>query len=99
MSSQSRSAESRRPLLTVEQFAAALALKPKTVRNKIYLGDIPCLRLFGGRVLRLRPETLDAMIAAGEQKSRAIRRARRQPAPQVAELAAAPSRRYSGGAR
>lgn len=98
MSGQSPSAETRRPLMTVEEFATALAVKPKTIRNKIYLREIPYVRLWG-RALRLRPETLDAMIAAGDVQPRAKTRARRPVSPATLENVTAPSRHYSGGAR
>ena len=90
--------ETRRPLLTVEQFAAASGFRPKTIRNWIYLGDIPYIRL-RGRALRLRQETLDEMIARGDVKPRAKTRARRPVSPQVEENRTAPFRQYSGGAR
>ena len=53
----------KRGLMTVEQFAEMLGLKPATVRQKIWRREIEFVRI--GRAIRFRPETVEKMIEAG----------------------------------
>ena len=50
----------RRPLLTVEEFAAATGWKPSTVRQKVWRREIEYLKM--GRSIRFKPETVDKLI-------------------------------------
>jgi excisionase family DNA binding protein len=47
-------------LLTVDQFAEALGLKPATVRMKLSRGQLEHVRI--GRTIRFRPEQVEKMI-------------------------------------
>ena len=53
----------RRGLMTVEQFADAVGLKPATVRQKVWRREIEFVRI--GRCIRFKPETAEKMIEAG----------------------------------
>jgi excisionase family DNA binding protein len=53
----------RRGLMTVEQFADVVGLKPATVRQKVWRREIEFVRI--GRAIRFKPETADKMIEAG----------------------------------
>jgi excisionase family DNA binding protein len=53
----------KRGLMTVEQFAEAVGLKPATVRQKIWRREIEFVRI--GRAIRFKPETAEKMIEAG----------------------------------
>jgi excisionase family DNA binding protein len=53
----------RRGLMTVEQFAEVVGLKPATVRQKIWRREIEFVRI--GRAIRFKPETAEKMIEAG----------------------------------
>jgi excisionase family DNA binding protein len=53
----------QRNLLTVEEFAAALGLSPKTVRQWTWMRRIPFVRV--GRAIRFRPETVDEIVNRG----------------------------------
>jgi len=53
----------KKGLLTVEQFAEAVGLKPATVRQKIWRREIEFVRI--GRAVRFRPETAEKLIEAG----------------------------------
>jgi excisionase family DNA binding protein len=53
----------RRGLMTVEQFADAVGLKPATVRQKVWRREIEFVRI--GRSIRFKPETAEKMIEAG----------------------------------
>lgn len=50
-------------LLTVEEFAAALGLSPRTVRQWVWMRRVPFIRV--GRAIRFRPETVDAILTRG----------------------------------
>ncbi len=52
-------------LLTAEQVAEFLALKPQTVRDAAWRGRLPCVRLWQGRkksMLRFRRSEIEAFI-------------------------------------
>lgn len=66
----------RRNLLTVSEFAEALALKPKTIRAWIFDRRVPFVRVHGS--IRFRPETIDEIIRQG---SVTVGRGRRRGAP------------------
>lgn len=53
----------RKGLMTVEQFADAVGLKPATVRQKVWRREIEFVRI--GRAIRFRPETAEKLIEAG----------------------------------
>jgi len=53
----------RKGLLTVEQFAEAVGLRPATVRQKVWRREIEFVRI--GRAIRFKPETAEKMIDAG----------------------------------
>lgn len=53
----------RKGLMTVEQFAEAVGLKPASIRQKIWRREIEFVRI--GRAIRFKPETAEKMIAAG----------------------------------
>ena len=50
-------------LLTTEEFAAALGLSSKTVRQWTWMRRIPFVRV--GRAIRFRPETVDEIVNRG----------------------------------
>lgn len=50
-------------LLTVDQFADATGLKPKTVRQKIWRRELEVVRI--GRCVRFRAELVDELIERG----------------------------------
>lgn len=50
-------------LLTVDQFAEALGLKPATVRQKVWRREIEFVRV--GRAIRFRPELVEKLIQRG----------------------------------
>ena len=52
-----------RGLLTVEEFADALGLKPKTVRQKVWRREIEFVRV--GRSIRFKPESVLRLIEHG----------------------------------
>jgi hypothetical protein len=52
-----------RNLLTVEEFAAATGMKPKTVRQRVWLRQVDFVRI--GRSIRFKPETAERLIEAG----------------------------------
>lgn len=72
-------------LYTVSEAAAVLSVSPKTLRNKLALGQIRCTRLFGGRVVRFSEADIAAMmqaVPAGQKKAPAERhRAQRVRTP------------------
>ena len=54
-------------LLTSEQLAELLALKPQTVRDAAWRGKIPCVRLWRGKrkcLLRFQRSEIEAFIRA-----------------------------------
>ena len=53
----------RKGLMTVEQFAEAVGLRPATVRQKVWRREIEFIRI--GRAIRFRPETAEKLIEAG----------------------------------
>lgn len=54
----------RRSLLTVEQFAVALGLAPKTIRMWVWRKEVSFVKV--GGAVRFRPETLEQVIKRGE---------------------------------
>ena len=52
-----------RKLLTTEEFAAALGLSPKTVRQWTWMRKVPFVRV--GGAIRFRPETVTEIIDRG----------------------------------
>ena len=54
----------RRKLLTTEEFADALGLSPKTVRQWTWTRRVPFVRV--GRAIRFHPETVTEIINRGE---------------------------------
>ena len=53
----------RKGLMTVEQFAEAVGLRPATVRQKIWRRELEFVRI--GRAIRFKPETAEKLIDAG----------------------------------
>lgn len=53
----------QRNLLTTEEFAVALGLSPKTVRQWVWMRRVPFIRV--GRAIRFRPETVNEIIDRG----------------------------------
>jgi excisionase family DNA binding protein len=53
----------QRNLLNTAEFAAALGLSPKTVRQWVWRRQVPFVRV--GRAIRFRPETVDGLIDNG----------------------------------
>ena len=52
-------------LLTSEQVAELLQLKPQTIRDAAWRGKLPCVRLWSGKkktLLRFRRDEIDAFI-------------------------------------
>lgn len=60
-----------RNLLTTEEFAAALGLSPKTVRQWTWTRKVPFVRV--GRAIRFRPETVTDIIDKGEVPALEVR--------------------------
>jgi len=60
-------------LLTVEEVARYLQVKPKTVYNWVSLGLIPCIRK-GNGLVRFQLNKVDKWLAGFEQKGRKTRR-------------------------
>jgi excisionase family DNA binding protein len=58
----------RKGLLTVEQFADAVGLRPSTVRQWVWRREVEFIRI--GRAIRFRPETAERLIAAGTVPAR-----------------------------
>ena len=58
----------RKGLLTVEQFAETVGLRPATIRQKIWRREIEFVRI--GRAIRFRPETAEKLIEAGTVPAR-----------------------------
>lgn len=52
-----------RKLLTVEEFAAEVGWKPKTVRQKVWRRQVEFVRM--GRSIRFKPETVERLIESG----------------------------------
>jgi len=50
-------------LLNTEEFAAALGLSPKTVRQWVWMRRVPYIRV--GRAIRFRPETVNEIVNRG----------------------------------
>jgi excisionase family DNA binding protein len=51
-------------LLSVEEFAAALGVRPATVRQWVWMRKIPYLKV--GRCVRFKRETVDRLIERSE---------------------------------
>ena len=58
----------RKGLMTVEQFAEAVGLRPATVRPKIWRRELEFVRI--GRAIRFKPETAEKLIDAGTVPAR-----------------------------
>ena len=52
--------EQQRKLLTVEEAAAELGLRPKTIRKKIWRREIEYQKI--GGAIRIRPDVIDRII-------------------------------------
>jgi excisionase family DNA binding protein len=61
-----------KPLLNVEQFAAAVGISPKTVRQKVWKREVEFVRV--GRCIRFRPEMVEKLIEQGTIPARKERR-------------------------
>jgi len=61
----------RKGLLTVEQFAEVVGLKPATIRQKIWRRQVEYVRI--GRAIRFKPETADKLIEQGTIPAREAR--------------------------
>jgi excisionase family DNA binding protein len=61
----------RRSLLTTEEFAAALGLSPKTVRQWTWKRRVSFVRV--GRAIRFQPETVTEIIDRGSVPARVAR--------------------------
>jgi excisionase family DNA binding protein len=55
--------QGRKGLMTVEEFAAVVGLRPATVRQKVWRREIEFVRI--GRAIRFKPDTAEKLIAAG----------------------------------
>lgn len=58
----------KRGLMTVQEFAESVGLKPATVRQKVWRREIEFVRI--GRAIRFRPETAERLIEAGTVPAR-----------------------------
>lgn len=58
----------RKGLMTVEQFAEAVGLRPATVRQNIWRRELEFVRI--GRAIRFKPETAEKLIDAGTVPAR-----------------------------
>jgi excisionase family DNA binding protein len=58
----------RKGLMTVEQFAEAVGLRPATVRQKVWRREIEFVCI--GRAIRFKPETAEKLIDAGTVPAR-----------------------------
>lgn len=54
---------SLRKLLTVEEFAEATGMKPKTVLQRVWLRQVEFVRI--GRSIRFKQETAEKLIQSG----------------------------------
>jgi len=50
-------------LLSVTEFADAVGLSPKTIRQWVWTRRVPYIRV--GRAIRFRPETVDEILRRG----------------------------------
>jgi|GEM_PF-1123420 len=53
----------RRQLVTVDEFAAATGMKPKTIRQKIWRRELEYVKI--GRNVRIRANLVDELISRG----------------------------------
>src|ERR1035437_10057017 len=53
----------QRNLLNTAEFAAALGLSPKTIRQRAWKRSVPFVRIVGA--IRFRPETVDEIVSRG----------------------------------
>jgi excisionase family DNA binding protein len=51
-------------LLTVEEFADAVGMSPKTIRQWVWMRRVPFLRV--GRAIRFRPSTVEEILKRSE---------------------------------
>ncbi|HUT87023.1 MAG TPA: helix-turn-helix domain-containing protein [Candidatus Heimdallarchaeota archaeon] len=56
-------------MLTIKEVAEKLGVHEVTVREWINNGNLPAIRLPGGRAIRIRPEDLEAHITKVEPKA------------------------------
>ena len=59
-------------LLTVEQVAEYLQLKPKTIYNLVSIGVLPCYRI-NKKCVRFKKEEIDLWLQKYQQKGRTTR--------------------------
>jgi len=57
-------------LLNVEEFAAAIGLKPATVRQQVWRRQVEFVRV--GRAIRFKPETAKRIIERGTVPAREV---------------------------
>jgi excisionase family DNA binding protein len=53
------------PLLTPEQVAEIFSVKPQTIRDAVWRGKLPCVRLWTGRkksLIRFRRDDIEAFV-------------------------------------
>ena len=55
--------QTRRKLLTTQEFAEALGLSPKTIRQWTWMRKVPYVRV--GRAIRFQPSTVDEILERG----------------------------------
>lgn len=58
----------KKGLMTVEQFAEAVGLRPATVRQKVWRREFEFVRI--GRAIRFRPQSVEKLIEAGTVPAR-----------------------------
>ena len=54
------------PLLTPEQVAELFSVKPQTIRDAVWRGKLPCVRLWSGRrrsLIRFRRAEIERFLA------------------------------------
>jgi excisionase family DNA binding protein len=56
--------KSNQSLLGVSEFAAAVGMSPKTIRQWVWMRRVPYVRV--GRAIRFRQETVEEILKRGE---------------------------------